>query len=360
MNIFGWEIGKIFDTQNVVSLIRLIILMLGGIPAIFLLSKWVQKYTTKKLSAQQGIIFSKLILYLGIFIIAYLVLNDLGFNLNHLIEAAGIVRLIILLVVGIPAILLLSKWVRKYTTKKLSAQQGMIFSKLILYVGVFIIAFSVLNEFGFKLTHLIGAAGIITLAVGFASQTSISNIISGFFLIAEKPFQVNDIITVGSTTGVVLSIDILSIKLRTFDNKYVRIPNETIIKSEITNITRFPIRRVDLNVGVAYKEDIGKVRSILLDIARKHPLVLNEPEPLVIFNGFGNSSIDFLFGVWALKSDWLAVKNNIAEEVKKRFDQEQVEIPFPHLSLYSGSVTQPIPINIVKNSDSDSQTNIQV
>ncbi len=167
-------------------------------------------------------------------------------------------------------------------------------------------------------------------------------------MIAEKPFEVNDVITVGGTTGVVLSIDILSVKLRTFDNRYVRIPNETIIKSEVTNITRFPIRRVDLSVGVAYKEDIGKVRIVLLDIARKNPLVLNEPEPMVIFSGFGNSSIDLLFVVWAVKSDWLAVKNSIAEEVKKRFDEEGIEIPFPHLSLYSGLVTDPIPIRIEK------------
>lgn len=279
-------------------------------------------------------------------------LNIFGWDVGQIFvmqKLESLIRLAILLFIGLPALFLLSKWIRKYVSKKLSAQQGMIFSKMVLYLGVFIIVFSILNEFGFKLTHLIGAAGIITLAIGIASQTSVSNIISGLFLIAEKPFEVNDVITVGGTTGVVLSIDILSIKLRSFDNRYIRIPNETIIKSEVTNITRFPIRRVDLNVGVAYKEDIGKVRSILLDIAMKHPLVLNEPEPLVIFSGFGNSSIDFLFGVWAVKADWLAVKNNIAEEVKKRFDEEGIEIPFPHLSLYSGSVTDPIPIRIEGN-----------
>ena len=276
-------------------------------------------------------------------------IKQFGINIEQIfvLEKLGsLIRLLILLILGLPLLFMFSKWVRKYATKKLSAQQGMIFSKLVLYLGVFIITFSILNEFGFKLTHLIGAAGIITLAIGFASQTSVSNIISGLFLIAEKPFQINDVINVGSTTGTVLSIDFLSIKIRTFDNRYVRIPNETIIKSEVTNITRFPIRRVDTNVGVAYKEDIGNVRSILLNIARKHPLVLNEPEPLVIFSGFGNSSIDFLFAVWAVRADWLAVKNSIAEEVKKRFDEEGIEIPFPHLSLYSGSVTDPLPVRI--------------
>jgi small-conductance mechanosensitive channel len=225
----------------------------------------------------------------------------------------------------------------------------MIFSKIILYGGLIFILISLLNEMGFKLSHLLGAAGIVGIAIGFASQTSVSNIISGMFLIAEKPFQVDDVITIGSTTGQVLSIDILSIKLRTFDNKFIRIPNETIIKSEVTNITKFPIRRVDLDIGVAYKEDIERVRKILLELAKENPLCLNEPEPLIVFSGFGNSSIDLKFLIWTAKSDWLKLKNSMLEEIKKRFDEENIEIPFPHLSLYSGSATNPIPVNIVNS-----------
>src|SRR5699024_2454555 len=118
---------------------------------------------------------------------------------------------------------------------------------------------------GISLAPLLGAAGIAGVALGFASQTSVSNIISGLFLIAESPFKVDDIITVKSTTGVVLSIDILLVKLRTFDNQYVRIPNETLIKTEVTNITRFPIRRLNTTISVAYKEDIGQVREILME-----------------------------------------------------------------------------------------------
>ena len=232
---------------------------------------------------------------------------------------------------------------------KISRQQGMIFGKVVLYVGIIIIAISILNDFGFQISHLLGAAGIVGIAIGFASQTSVSNIISGLFLIAEKPFEVNDVITVNGTTGVVLSIDTLSVKLRTFDNKFVRIPNETIIKSDVTNVTRFPIRRVDINIGVAYKEDIRMVKEILLRVAKKNPLCLHEPEPLIIFSGYGNSSIDFQFLVWAVKADWLKLKNSIMEEIKSEFDHQGIEIPFPHISLYSGSETKPIPINIVND-----------
>ncbi|RXM22074.1 mechanosensitive ion channel, partial [Citrobacter sp. AAK_AS5] len=90
-----------------------------------------------------------------------------------------------------------------------------------------------------------------------------SNLISGLFLVMERPFVVGDVITVDDVTGEVLTIDMLSTKLRTFDNLYVRMPNETIIKSRVTNLTHFPIRRIDLRLGVAYREDLARVRAVL-------------------------------------------------------------------------------------------------
>ncbi len=287
-------------------------------------------------------------------------LHSLGLDFSHFFteeKASAIIRFLALIFIGLPLTFMLSKSIKKYFTKKLSAQQGMIFGKLVMYSGVVIIIFSILNDFGFKLSHLLGAAGIVGIALGFASQTSVSNIISGLFLIAEKPFMVDDVITVGGTTGQVLSIDVLSIKLRTFDNKFIRIPNETIIKSEVTNVTRFPIRRLDVNIGVAYKEDVGKVKSVLLDIAAKNPLCLQEPEPLIIFSGFGDSSIDFLFAVWAVKADFLKLKNSILEEIKNRFDDQGIEIPFPHISLYTGSETKPFPVAIINNEDAGTHQN---
>lgn len=106
------------------------------------------------------------------------------------------------------------------------------------------------------------------------------------------------------------------------------------------------IRGVDLNIGVAYKKDIRKVRNVLLDIAQKNSLCLNEPEPVIILDGFGNSSVDIFFGIWASREDWLNLKNTITEEIKQRFDSEDIEIPFPHVSLYAGSNTEPIHVRI--------------
>jgi small-conductance mechanosensitive channel len=193
----------------------------------------------------------------------------------------------------------------------------------------------------------LGAAGILTVAIGFASQTSASNLISGLFVIAERPFVVGDVIRIEGTTGEVLSVDLLSVKIRTFDNLYVRIPNESIIKSQITNLTHFPIRRLDMQIGVAYKEDLERVRRIVFDVADKNPDCLEEPPPLYIFQEYGDSALAFQFSVWAKRENFLELKNSMHLDIKSAFDEQGIEIPFPHRSLYSGALTDPFPVRIV-------------
>jgi small-conductance mechanosensitive channel len=263
------------------------------------------------------------------------------------------VQATLLVLVGMPLIFILSRWVRAGISKRYSPQQGLIAGKLVFYPGILMLAVTVLHQLDFSLTPLLGAAGIVGIALGFASQTSVSNIISGFFLIAEKPFEVGDMVQVGSTLGIVLSIDTLSVKLRTFDNRFVRIPNETIIKSEVINVTRFPIRRLDLDVGVAYKEKIGRVREVLLDVVARNPRALMEPAPMVMFDSYGDSALQLKLRVWAIKTNIIALKNALLEEIKDRFDEEGIEIPFPHRSIYTGEVTHPFPIRIVPDVEAE-------
>lgn len=255
-------------------------------------------------------------------------------------------KIALILVISIPILLLLRRWARSFFTKKYAPHYGMLAGKVVFYTGLTILVVTIMGQLGLSLAPLLGAAGIVGIALGFASQTSVSNIISGLFLIAEQPFKVDDIITVNGTTGVVISVDVLSAKLRTFDNQFVRIPNETLIKTEVRNLTRFPIRRFNAKVSVAYKEDISRVREILLDVAEKNEHALSEPQPLIVFEAFGASSIDLLFLVWAPVGEYLQLKNTLQEEIKARFDEEGIEIPFPHVSLYSGSATKAIPIEI--------------
>ncbi len=260
---------------------------------------------------------------------------------------AKVISIFLIFVFGFLVVRFLSFVVGRVTRRRLSAQTVMLFRKGIHYSGAFVILLVVLQQMGLNLTALLGAAGVIGIAVGFASRTSMSNMISGLFLIWEKPFAVGDVIKIGDTVGVVLSVDLLSVKVRTFDNQFVRIPNERILTTELTNITRFPIRRMDINLSVAYKEDITKVMECLLEIALNNPYCLNEPAPIVVFTDFGESSLDFLFALWFEKSDYLNLKNSVMKEIKERFEKVGIEIPFPHRTLYTGSATDPFPIKIV-------------
>ncbi len=252
----------------------------------------------------------------------------------HQVWLAPLVRAALLLLLGWPLARLASRAAASFARRYGGRQETMLAQRAVFYGIITLALLAALQQLGFDLTILVGAAGILTVAVGFASQTSASNIISGLFLIGERPFVVGDTIQVGQTSGEVLAVDLLSVKLRTPDNLLVRVPNEILIKSEITNFTRFPIRRIDLTMGVAYRASIGQVREILLAVAQKNPLCLTEPEPLFIFTGFGDSALTFQFSVWVARENFLTLRNGLWEEIKQAFDETGIEIPFPQRELH--------------------------
>ncbi len=259
-----------------------------------------------------------------------------------------IFQALLIFLAGIVVAKLVTGSIIKMLEKRFTTHEIQLFRRGIFYGILSLFAISALSQMGFNLSVVLGAAGIFSVAIGFASQTSASNLISGLFLLGERPFSVGDIIRVGTTSGEVLSIDLLSVKLRTFDNLYVRIPNESLIKSETTTLTKFPIRRFDMQVGVAYKEDLSKVRDVLFDVAKSNHLCLEEPKPLFIFQGFGTSSLDIQFSVWAKRENFLDLRNSIYLGVKEAFDAANIEIPFPHMTLYTGSVTDPFPVRFTE------------
>lgn len=282
-------------------------------------------------------------------------LNSLGLDSLMSVEQFGnVLRGLLILLVGLLLARLASAAVGRAVGARLGKQESMLARRFVFYGLAVLLVATTLHQLGFKLSVLLGAAGVLTVAVGFASQTSASNLISGLFLIAERPFVVGDVITVEDTTGEVLSIDLLSVKLRTFDNLYVRVPNESIIKTRITNLTYFPLRRADIQVGVAYKEDLPRVRDVLRAVADANPLCLEEPEPLFIFKGYGDSALEMQFSVWGKRENFLELRNGIQLEIKAAFDAAGIEIPFPHRTLYAGAVTEPFPVTVVGHPAEDS------
>lgn len=261
--------------------------------------------------------------------------------------ALPLVRAMILIVLGVFLASLAGRLASRTLRQRLTPQVLQLIRRATFYGILALFMASAMRELGFSLAVLMGAAGVLTVAIGFASQTTASNLISGLFLIGERSFEIGDIIKVGATTGEVLSIDALSVKLRTMDNLYVRIPNETLIKSEVTTLTRFPIRRFDLMLGVAYKENLERVRAVLMKVAEDNVHCLDEPAPLFIFSGFGESSLDIQFSIWARRENFLTLRNSISSEIKQAFDEAGIEIPFPHRTIYTGEVTRPMPIELV-------------
>ncbi len=240
-----------------------------------------------------------------------------------------------ILVLGLIVVRIAVAVTRKFSRKTLSPRTSELLVKFVRYIGFFLVAVNLANAAGLDLSALLGAAGIAGIAIGFAAQTSISNLISGIFLLTEKAYAVGDVLDVGGgTVGVVDSIDMLSVKLKTFDNRLVRIPNETLVKSNITNVTRYPIRRLNINISVTYGDDIEKARRILLETADANPWILRSPNPIFIVEGFGESGISLFFGVWFAKDDFVEAKNSMHIEIKRRFDEEKVEFAFQTVTVY--------------------------
>jgi small-conductance mechanosensitive channel len=258
-------------------------------------------------------------------------------------------RISLTVVAGLFLMRLLSILTERYIMKRSTAQRRMLARKAIRYTIFVLIVMAVLRELGVELTTLLAGAGIVGIAVGVASQTSVSNIISGLFLISEKPFAVGDVIKIGGTTGIIQSIDLLSIKIRTFDNLFVRIPNEKILTSEVTNITRFPIRRMDITLHIGYTEDLPRVHAVLSEIARKNPYCLDEPEPVILFSEFKESGIEMLFGLWFSKNDFLNLKNSIMIDITTRFKAEGIEIPPAQRALRPARDSDPFPVRVMSD-----------
>lgn len=253
-----------------------------------------------------------------------------AFNGFH---ADNILRAIVLLILGYFISRLVSQSLNRSLVKHLRPHQAMIIRRGVFFLLFLLFFASAVQQIGFRISALLGATGILTVALGIASQTSMSNLISGLFIIGEKPFEIGDNITINDISGEVVSIDFMSVRIRTIDNTMVRVPNETLIKSAITNLTWFPTRRLMIPVGISYKEDISKVRTLLIDIAKKNALVLKDPEPITVLDSFGDSAINLQLLVWLKTEDRKALKDLLQSEIKAALDQNHIDMPYGSYTL---------------------------
>lgn len=224
--------------------------------------------------------------------------------------------------------------IKKITVKKCSLQIQHVINKIIRYAGFTVMVLTAFHRLGIDISAILGAAGIAGVAIGFAAQTSVSNIISGLFVITERAFKINDIIEVSGTMGTVQSINLLSVILKTFDNQYVRIPNETIIKANLINYSQFPYRRVKTDLSVAYGTDLRKAEQILLAVARNNAFVLDDPAPSILWTSFSDSGINLTLMAWTKIEDFGNLRNSLFIEIDERLKQENITVPFRQLDIH--------------------------
>ena len=244
---------------------------------------------------------------------------------ENLFRALG--TLLILIVFWI-AYRLIIKAIKKVPEAKLPASRSSVVLRFVKYAFHLISVLYVLSFFGINLNAIWAAAGVAGVAIGFAAQTSMSNLISGLFVLTEGSIHTGDTIIVGDITGIVDEVKLLSIRVHTYDNQMVRIPNSTVISSSLINNSYHGKRRFTLPVSVSYDTDMRKALEALKKAPALCPTVLSNPEPAVWFDGFGESGINMTVAVWFKPADYLQTKNDLYIAVKQVLDEAGVRIPY--------------------------------
>jgi len=218
---------------------------------------------------------------------------------------------------------------RRYLHEKVEKAKLDIIIKVVYYSIIIIAVIGVLPLLGINLSGLLVAGGVTGIVIGFASQRIVSNLISGIFLMLERPVKIGQQINVEGTAGYVEDIRVLSTTIRTYDGIFVRIPNEKVFTSSITNYVAHVARRFEYTVGIRYQDDAEKAVNIIKSVVEEHPFVLKNPAPQIFVERLGESSVDILVKIWAPVSEWYGVKTELLWKIKKALEKEKIEIPFP-------------------------------
>jgi len=216
--------------------------------------------------------------------------------------------------------------------KAVNTQTLPLFQNAVLFLVIAGALYGVFIVWGIDVTAWVASAGILGIAIGFAAKDTLSNLISGIFILADRPYSVGDFIVLGSgTTGIVKAVGLRSTRIQTFDDEEVTIPNGIIANDALTNKSTGPdTGRVKLQIGVAYGSDLKNVETILLNSARAHELVIEDPEPSVRFHEFGDSSLDFVLSCRVKDPlDVYKTKSDLRYDINAKFAEEGIEIPFP-------------------------------
>ena len=266
-------------------------------------------------------------------------------TVSDLIIAAGI------LVVCVLLSKFFSVYLRRFYHKQISRDTREITIKLVYYFSTALGFIAILPILGFNPSSLLVTGGIIGIALGFASQNIISNLIAGIFLMIERPIKIGNMVNIDGTEGVegfVEDIRILSTTIRTYQGHYVRIPNRKVFTSNITNFVANTVRRFEYDIGIKYTEDIENVKRMIKRAITNHPFALKRPNPGVFVNSLSENSIILKVRVWAPASEWYEVKTELLQKIWRALQQEGIEIPLTQRVLWFANSTPKEEIEMIQ------------
>ena len=259
---------------------------------------------------------------------------------------AGVGELLVvygLKIIAALAIILVGRWItrllRNITERMLTKREVdptiVTFAVSLMYYGLLtFVVLAALGQLGIQTTSFVAVLAAASFAVGLALQGALSNFAAGVLLIIFRPFQVGDVIDGGGANGKVENIQIFTTQLKTGDNKTIIIPNAKLTSDNITNFSAKATRRVDLVFGIGYGDDIDKARSVLETILAEDDRILDDPAATISLLELADSSVNFAVRPWVNAGDYWSVKCDITETVKKRFDDEEISIPFPQRDVH--------------------------
>lgn len=197
-----------------------------------------------------------------------------------------------------------------------------------------IVVIAALGRLGFETTSLAAIVGAAGLAIGLSLKDSLANFASGVMIIAFRPFHTGDYIEAGGVAGVVEGIQMFSTQLVSPDNKHIIVPNAQITSGSIVNYSTKDTRRVDLEFGIGYDDDIKKAKTTLQKLVKADKRILQEPEPVIAVSELADSSVNFVVRPWVNASDYWDVKFELTEKVKLAFDKAGISIPYPQSDVH--------------------------
>jgi len=224
---------------------------------------------------------------------------------------------------------ILTLYLRRSLKDKVSKDVGETFLKFLYYGSLIVVFISILPLIGLDPSGLLLAGGITGIILGFASQNIVGNLVSGFFLMVERPIKIGDQVQINDISGYVTDIRIISTLIRTYDGLLVRIPNQQVFTTNITNIVGHPVRRFEWTIGIRYNDDANAAIWIIKDLIDKEPFALLSPSPSVFVNDLGESSVKIVIRIWAPVSEWFGMKTRLLWTIKQTLEENGIEIAFP-------------------------------